>query len=545
MRAKALVTSMLVVLLALAGASTAFASKTGGAAFEEAPATPAKPTVDGAQARLIRSVAHAPAAAPAQSLLELTVEEREWLEAHRSIRLGPDPAGPPLEFIDEQGLYQGIAADYAALLEQRLGIRFEQARHPTHAEVVDATRRGEIDLWMAAVRTDEREEYMLFTEPYVQFRAVIISRREEQGDLSLADLSGRSVVGTAGYASIGWLRENVPGIQLVTVPSTSEGLIAVSFGSADLIVVSNALASYYIEQLGLTNLRVAGHLDYTWELSIASRKDSPLLASILQKTLNSISKEERQAIYRAWVVLDEAPTGGLLSPLVLGVGGFLVALGLAAWLVHVLHRRTRRRGTGPDEATSPAGSIVRWPVFLGLATALAALGLLWVQGDRLLLERARNELGRELTAILATTTRAVAGWFEEREDEVTAWATDATLVSLTTELTRLDRTGESLSESLLQHEVGTRLAPVLEGVNYRGFAIVAADGMILASSRFADVGTTIRGESALYLIERFSAPAKAAKVTLPERETGTDFEIMLAGAAIRDTAVPAPVAFAS
>ena len=177
----------------------------------------------------------APAAAQPQSLVELTVEEREWLEAHGSIRLGPDPAGPPLEFIDEQGLYQGIAADYAALLEQRLGIRFEQARHPTHAEVVDATRRGEVDLWMAAVRTDEREEYMLFTEPYLELPVVIIARREFRGIASLDTMEGMTVAVIDGYASTEFVQENFPMLELMVVPNIETGLERVSFGAADAL----------------------------------------------------------------------------------------------------------------------------------------------------------------------------------------------------------------------------------------------------------------------------------------------------------------------
>ena len=68
MRAYALVTSMLVVLLASAGSTVASAgqtARTGGAEFSEQEAAPAKPTVAGDRAKVIKGVAHAPAAAPA------------------------------------------------------------------------------------------------------------------------------------------------------------------------------------------------------------------------------------------------------------------------------------------------------------------------------------------------------------------------------------------------------------------------------------------------------------------------------------------------
>ena len=97
------------------------------------------------------------------ALVELTVEERAWLDAQPRVRLAPAPNFPPVEFFDDGGRYQGIVADYAALLEHRLGTRFEVVKHATWAEVVAATERGEIDVWMEAVRTEEREAFMRFS----------------------------------------------------------------------------------------------------------------------------------------------------------------------------------------------------------------------------------------------------------------------------------------------------------------------------------------------------------------------------------------------
>ena len=59
---------MFVVLLALAGSPAAFgaqSARTGGTEYGAQPQTPAQPLVEGAKARLIDGVAHAPAAAPA------------------------------------------------------------------------------------------------------------------------------------------------------------------------------------------------------------------------------------------------------------------------------------------------------------------------------------------------------------------------------------------------------------------------------------------------------------------------------------------------
>ena len=78
-------------------------------------------------------------ALPASSL-ELTPEEQAWLTAHPELRLGVDNSWPPFEFIDDEQHYQGLAADYVALIEQRLPIKLNVAPPPP-AQLERSTRR--------------------------------------------------------------------------------------------------------------------------------------------------------------------------------------------------------------------------------------------------------------------------------------------------------------------------------------------------------------------------------------------------------------------
>ena len=42
---------------------------------------------------------------------ELTLEERDWLAAHRSLRVGVAPAWAPFEFFDDEEKHAGITSD--------------------------------------------------------------------------------------------------------------------------------------------------------------------------------------------------------------------------------------------------------------------------------------------------------------------------------------------------------------------------------------------------------------------------------------------------
>ena len=52
----------------------------------------------------------------ASQQLMLTAQEVDWIALHPVVRVGVDPEFAPFEFIDEQGNYRGLVADYLVLV---------------------------------------------------------------------------------------------------------------------------------------------------------------------------------------------------------------------------------------------------------------------------------------------------------------------------------------------------------------------------------------------------------------------------------------------
>jgi len=57
--------------------------------------------------------------------MELTVSEQAYLHKLGKVTVGVDPNWVPFERINENGEYEGIAADLLALISARTGIQFE------------------------------------------------------------------------------------------------------------------------------------------------------------------------------------------------------------------------------------------------------------------------------------------------------------------------------------------------------------------------------------------------------------------------------------
>jgi len=267
-------------------------------------------------------------------VVELTAEERAWLDAHPSITFGPDPNWPPYESFDEDGTFQGIAADHIRLVAERLGVEFEFIEKDNWAAVVKAVKAREIDCYTTAVATPDRQEYLLFTRPHVTQPGVILARTDSTETLTLEDLYGKRVAIVSGYWWEEALARDHPEIKIMPAPDIANGLGMLSFGTVDAMVNDPATSSFYIREMGITNVRIAGRTPGQTDLAVGVRKDWPLFRDIVDKALATITPEDYKAIERRWVRFEVSEADSDVPwILVLGVLAAVCALvgGVFAW----------------------------------------------------------------------------------------------------------------------------------------------------------------------------------------------------------------------
>jgi ABC-type amino acid transport substrate-binding protein len=171
---------------------------------------------------------------PALSL-ELTPAEQTWLAEHPQLRLGVDRDWPPYEFIDTDEQYQGLAADYVRLIEQRLPITLRPAPAQNWSEVLADARTGKLHLLPSLMATPERQQYLTFTRPYLDFPIVILSQEQGPQPRRLRELQGLRVAVVDSYATHELLRDKHPELRLWPRPNVAAALQALASGQADAI----------------------------------------------------------------------------------------------------------------------------------------------------------------------------------------------------------------------------------------------------------------------------------------------------------------------
>lgn len=280
----------------------------------------------------------------------LSSEEIAWLKLHPQLKLGIDRKFSPYEWIDTDGQYTGIAADYFALLEQRLDVSFVPVTDKSSwSEVLKAARNGEFDLMSCLVKTAERDAYLDFSEPYLSSAAVIVSEQSEGYIGTLDKLKGKLVAIHRGHFTNELLRRDYPEIRIVNPATIQDALKMVAEGRADAFVGDATAASFVMKQEGILNLSFSGHTDYQSDFRIGVYHENPLLSGIIQKALNSITETERNQIFDHWAGLEISQNG--VAPekiLKISAAASLVLLFVLYWNFRLrrseeAHRRSEER----------------------------------------------------------------------------------------------------------------------------------------------------------------------------------------------------------
>jgi signal transduction histidine kinase/DNA-binding NarL/FixJ family response regulator len=236
--------------------------------------------------------------------VELTADEQAWLRDHPIIRIGAETNYAPYEFRDSRGQFSGVVADYLEILKRRLNLRFEVHQLLDFASVQDKLQKRELDLVMAVTRASNREDFLLFTKPYIHYVNVIVTRDDFGFVSGLRDFADTRVAVVEGHSSQQLIPRAYPNYNVAAYSDLLDGLIAVSTGQADGLVDDIFPIVFTMRQRGLSNLKIATAVEKGLQpqgFSIGVRNDWPLLVSILDKALTTITHEEQREISQKWL----------------------------------------------------------------------------------------------------------------------------------------------------------------------------------------------------------------------------------------------------
>jgi PAS domain S-box-containing protein len=233
--------------------------------------------------------------------LGLTQDERNWLNTHNSIKMCVLPDWLPFEQIDKNIQHNGIGADIIKLISKEINTPIVLVPTKQWSTSLKNIREKKCDILPVAMDIPSRRDAMNFTKPYWKEPFVIATKQDKFFIKDSNGIGNKKIGIVKSYAFIEVLKSRNPEIEIVEVKNAQEGLRKVQNGELFGYVDIMAAVGYNIQKYGFYDIKIAGKLEFTIDLSIASRNDEPHLSSIMQKAIDNISENEIRTIVGKWI----------------------------------------------------------------------------------------------------------------------------------------------------------------------------------------------------------------------------------------------------
>lgn len=243
-----------------------------------------------------------------QSSIVLTKQELQWLAENPVVNIGVDGYFPPYSYFNEDDQLVGLAIDILSLISVKTGVEFVIDDEHKWQNIVENLQQGNIDAILTMVKTPEREQAYFFTTPIIYKSLVVITQEHNQHITDREDIANKTVALVKGYQYSDSVGEEFPNIIPVYVDTMREAFEFVAAGQADATISFLAAANYFQLKYAYNDLKIAAFYEkHNANEAIAVNKTKPLLASIFQKGIDSLTSQQKKALNEAWGANIKAP----------------------------------------------------------------------------------------------------------------------------------------------------------------------------------------------------------------------------------------------
>lgn len=230
----------------------------------------------------------------------LTNDEINYINRRNSITYCIDPNWMPFEEIDN-GKHIGISSDFIKLFEKELNIPFNLVPTKNWSQTLEYIQNKKCDFLPLTMQTNERSKYLNFTNSYLNVPLILVTKESIPFITSFEELNGKKIGIPKDFAFNEIIRNNFPKIDVVDVNNLYDGLIEVERGGLFGQISTNITTAYEFEKNFHKSLKISGHFNKNWDLSIAVNKDDITLINILNKLLTNVTEEHKHQILKKWV----------------------------------------------------------------------------------------------------------------------------------------------------------------------------------------------------------------------------------------------------
>ncbi|MBH3410878.1 PAS domain-containing sensor histidine kinase [Pseudomonas putida] len=235
-------------------------------------------------------------------VVTLEPAQQQWLESHRSLRVGLVLQAPYAQFDRRLQQLYGANVELVNGLGQALGLDLTWRNFTDQASLEHALQAGEIDFAPGLTQTPASLRLWLFSDPYMRVPQLVVGARTGAMSVELEKLDAQTRVAVRMPSALAdYLRGNYSGLNVQGVPSEREALQWVVGGQASYAVLDEAQLSRLSRENEFAELVVVGDIGLPQLLRVGSRRDWPMLADVLERGLQAMPAKELEQLHQRWL----------------------------------------------------------------------------------------------------------------------------------------------------------------------------------------------------------------------------------------------------
>ncbi len=231
---------------------------------------------------------------------KLNAKELHYIRKKKVIKICVNPNWEPIEFASGNKP-KGISIDILKIICENTGLKYKYIKTSSWRQSQLYLKDKKCDILPSAVDTKKRELFANFTKPYMSFNLLIITKKDKPLVQNIESIVNKTMSRKKGSALIEIFKKKYPSIHIIETKSYKEAFEDVENGKAYFTIATLPVLSYYKNMYNSNDLQIAGYLNKKYNLSMAVRKDEPILLSIMQKELNNIPKSVKHIIFQDWI----------------------------------------------------------------------------------------------------------------------------------------------------------------------------------------------------------------------------------------------------
>jgi polar amino acid transport system substrate-binding protein len=234
--------------------------------------------------------------------VDLTQEEKAYIQAHPSIKIHSIDGWHPFSFI-ENGIATGYNNDLIKLVADKVGLKTDFVVGYSWEEYLTKLKNKQIDVISNIKSTRKLQEHFIFTHNQSLTSADgLLTRGGETFNNDFSYIKSIAIVKGFFYKDL--IEKHYPHIRITLTNSTEDSIQQLLTGKVDAVLDAYDVINYYAQQIERSLLVINPLLDnplFSYlPRFMAVHKDNVILRDILDKGLLALNKKERDNLQYKW-----------------------------------------------------------------------------------------------------------------------------------------------------------------------------------------------------------------------------------------------------